>query len=438
MLIKLTSIIEFQSEREKSWEQTVTQYGGPKRILDNPEDLQTVANIIEDGSVENAGTRPIPGGGSGAELKFNRKELLEVQQPLSKLLDESRVYYERKLEAQVEFLANQIERSTQRILHRLDGGSWMKIQDPDLKTVWRDNVSAKSHDWSACVESVLFLQGWRASVKNRVFIMGLHDYYQDRYAMALAKSRTYGGTDVLKSSAPNIANVSVTAEIESANPAERATSPDPDEYVIPVCSDKSVLDDKDYLQYLTMPYLSATSEAFDEDGSGFVRISEVNDFTSEKPEDWTLLQWIAYWARGWGCESAYYSQLISSIYEGMCDRLGDALTENAGMVFNYLISDWSSSVKALTWCSNDKFGARTDTPLDDLVRIHMKLTEERIENSLNRLFFTLDSPEALGLVCESTRLEKVCDCTVQSIHFLARRSHIRWYAHIRTYFHFSL
>lgn len=171
MLKKLTSIIEFQSEREKSWEQAVIRYGGPKRILNNPDDLQTVANIIEGRSLHNAastGAKSASAGGPGAkpgnlvakgkdgatgtkfevgkdEPKFSRKELLEVQQPLSKLLDEGRVYYERKLDAQVQFLTNQIERSTQRILHRLDGGSWMKIQDPDLQTVWRDNVCTRTN-----------------------------------------------------------------------------------------------------------------------------------------------------------------------------------------------------------------------------------------------------------------------------------------------------
>ena len=253
-------------------------------------------------------------------------------------------------------------------------------------------------------------QGWRTSVKNRLFIMALHDYYQDRYAVALSKSRNHdiaaNGTD--ETVAANGLTVTITAEAELSSPIERTASPDPEE-VIPVCSDQSVLDDKDYLQYLTMPYLAAVAEAFDDDGSGFVRISEANEFTSGKPEGWTLLQWIAYWARGWASESANYSQLICSIYSGMRYRLGDTLAENAGMVFGYLIADWASSVKLLTWCANGKTEARTDTPLDELVRAHMKHSEERIEASLDHFFFTLDSPEALALVCETTRIEKVRD-----------------------------
>ena len=245
--------------------------------------------------------------------------------------------------------------------------------------------------------------------------MALHDYYQDRYAIALSKSRNSdaaaNGMDELVNA--NGLTVTVTTEAELFSPIERTPSPDPDEF-IPVCSDQSVLDDKDYLQYLTMPYLASVAEAFDDDGSGFIRISEANEFTSGIPEGWTLLQWIAYWARGWVSESASYSLLISTIGSGMRSRLEETLAENAGMVFGYLKAEWTETIKGLTWCANTKSSPRTDSPLDDLVRAHMGLSEERIEASLERFFFTLDSPEALALVCETTRIEKVPKLHFQS------------------------
>lgn len=58
-----------------------------------------------------------------------------------------------------------------------------------------------------------------------------------------------------------------------------------------VTTDETILADKDYLDYLSMPYVSAIVEAFDDDGSGFVRISEVNEFCAQIPKGWTLLQW---------------------------------------------------------------------------------------------------------------------------------------------------
>lgn len=45
-------------------------------------------------------------------------------------------------------------------------------------------------------------------------------------------------------------------------------------------------DDKWALECLNVNYISAISEALDDDGSGFLTISKVNRFTSSRPEGW--------------------------------------------------------------------------------------------------------------------------------------------------------
>lgn len=57
-------------------------------------------------------------------------------------------------------------------------------------------------------------------------------------------------------------------------------------------------DDKWCLRYLSIQYLPSITEVFDDDGSGFIKVSEVNSFTDEIPKDWSLLKWIAYWNGG--------------------------------------------------------------------------------------------------------------------------------------------
>lgn len=127
--------------------------------------------------------------------------------------------------------------------------------------------------------------------------MALHDYYQDRYAMATAKNNTITTTTVTLT-------VTSTSPEESgpSSPIEEAASPTSGGFKFdqttttnksssPPASDASIIADKEYLQYLTMPYVSAIVEAFDDDASGFIRISEVNDFCASIPSGWTLLQW---------------------------------------------------------------------------------------------------------------------------------------------------
>ena len=40
------------------------------------------------------------------------------------------------------------------------------------------------------------------------------------------------------------------------------------------------------LTYINIPYLQPILEAFDDDASGFITISEVNRFTAARPRDW--------------------------------------------------------------------------------------------------------------------------------------------------------
>jgi hypothetical protein len=122
-----------------------------------------------------------------------------------------------------------------------------------------------------CTESS---QGWRGSVKARHFVMGLRDYFQEKW-----------GSD--------------------SHPADGVTARIADNH----------RDDKWALAYLNVVRLQPISEAFDDDASGFVTVAEVNTFTTSRPLGWryvhlvsrvltlilptiSLPHWIAYWAIG--------------------------------------------------------------------------------------------------------------------------------------------
>ena len=54
------------------------------------------------------------------------------------------------------------------------------------------------------------------------------------------------------------------------------------------------------LQYIDLNWLNPIMDAFDDDGTGFITIGEINRFTDDMPESlqWSLQHWIAYWAVG--------------------------------------------------------------------------------------------------------------------------------------------
>lgn len=170
----------------------------------------------------------------------------------------------------------------------------------------------------------------------------------------------------------------------------------------------TVLADKWCLEYLTTPYLTAIQEGFDDDGSGFVRISEANDFCAGIPEGWTLLQWIAYWARGWLVESARYGRLINQTLSYMKSLFGGVRLENSLSVLYYFQNGgWTYPIDLLICSAGNKTESATDTPLDEFVTARMAQKEARLDAALQPLFYHVDAPETLTLVCGEGRLEKV-------------------------------
>lgn len=88
------------------------------------------------------------------------------------------------------------------------------------------------------------LQRWPGHVKARHFVLALRDYF--RQQMEDKKRRLQVGEQ--------ISRVNVQ-----------------DEWAV---------------EYITINRLQAIAEAFDDDGSGFITIAEVNQFTSSRPKDW--------------------------------------------------------------------------------------------------------------------------------------------------------
>jgi hypothetical protein len=151
---------------------------------------------------------------------------------------------------------------------------------------------------SSCSFIMTFLltitKKWRTNVKTQYFIAELHNYYVDRFS--------------------NLCRDAPCTQVTSGAPS----------WVVPVLSPNYIshfdsgveelpeIDPADEwcLKYLTILYVPSLSEGFDSDGNRLVSIREVNAFTSAIPQDWSLLQALAYWAAG---EDYYYRHEESAI-----------------------------------------------------------------------------------------------------------------------------
>ena len=107
-------------------------------------------------------------------------------------------------------------------------------------------------------------QGWKHSVKATHLVLALHDHlewkvqHSDGNATNPSESQSNEGEDTVNHDETNIAS----------------TLPE-----IPV-------EDLWALEYITVNRVQSLAEALDDDGSSFVTVARVNEFTNSRPKEW--------------------------------------------------------------------------------------------------------------------------------------------------------
>ena len=92
------------------------------------------------------------------------------------------------------------------------------------------------------------MKGWRGNVKARHFVLALRGHYFEKLT-----TETEGVPDM------------------GTNAINNTTNTNPDAWAI---------------KYIDVMWVQPILEAFDDDASGFITVSEVNRFTSSRPVDW--------------------------------------------------------------------------------------------------------------------------------------------------------
>ena len=91
------------------------------------------------------------------------------------------------------------------------------------------------------------LQRWRGSVKDRHFVLALREYFREKL-------------DLLK----------------KADESDSPSTP----------SHRVSEEDEWSMEYIHITRVQPIIEAFDDDGSGFITVQEVNAFTTARPKNW--------------------------------------------------------------------------------------------------------------------------------------------------------
>jgi len=207
--------------------------------------------------------------------------------------------------------------------------------------------------------------GWHGSVKARQFVVALRDYFTDKWAKPM----------------------------KEGDPRRE------DEWA---------------LVYLDASKVQPISEAFDDDASGFVTISEVNAFRMSRPDGWSLLHWIAYWAAGWQLTLLDYSAKINTLLSKMFAIVPRIDQRNRNEVIKYLGYVYQP-VACITHSVNN---VDSDPSLYVRFQSYVDSEEKRIRENLEDINYDIDGVETVPLVTGPGRIGKVFQAFNNIIHLI--------------------
>ncbi|KAJ3543517.1 hypothetical protein NM688_g5844 [Phlebia brevispora] len=362
---KLTEMFkEFTPQSELELARRVQEKGGLMAIKDNDavlRELNDFATADARGFSKAGGPRAQSGHGGKISGKQGTESRTSSTFSLQDLKSELREDWDTAVSNNMQVFAGkfalqqrQLQEELSRIIHEeqnrlideVNKGPHDLIKDKELKALWKE-------------------MSWRRNVKARLFVMTLRDNYSD---------------------IPTRTSEAVAAALgRDPNDAQHT-----DEWAF---------------QYINVSYLQPIMEAFDDDGSGYVTISEVNRLVDALPPsiNWSLPHWIAYWAIGWQLSSIDYCRKIKDIFCHMFRMRKSVLPENRHWLEYYLGKVWKTGNELVM-----SLRAPEDPPpwLEGKFQEYVKYEEERIRKNLVDIHYDIDALDTAYIVSGPGRIEK--------------------------------
>ncbi|KII84964.1 hypothetical protein PLICRDRAFT_32178 [Plicaturopsis crispa FD-325 SS-3] len=208
----LSALEDIRTVQDKQALMYMAQHGGSDAVVQSDEHLTKLAKIY------------------GEKIDDSLK--MRVREDLDQLLADAFRQSSKEIDNAIDSVKQDIADSTETLINRLDAGPHDNIENVDVKKVWKESE-------------------WRMSVKSRIFVDAIHDYFRAQF------------WDIKKTT----------------------QKPPPDMWTLRILS--------------KVMYHGAIADAIDADGSGYLSVHEVNRFLRALPTGWSIPQWLAFWAKGW-------------------------------------------------------------------------------------------------------------------------------------------
>ncbi|KAG6908278.1 hypothetical protein DXG01_005484 [Tephrocybe rancida] len=347
-----------QSPREKEIRNLIQSSGGARASIMDNKVLQMLVDKSEESTV-NISSR------GGYNLQETKEALLaELSEDVDKALQQNLVLFLGKLDIQFQELENAIVKQGNRII-AFFSGDHERISDP----------------------------GWKSTVKSRHFVLALRDHYLELFA-----KKSNFGRDAAQSEQPPFPHQISSDGGTTHNLTPEATPSSNDIWTA---------------AYFNVSYIQAISEAIDDDGSGFITVREVNDFTTSRPPKWRT------WP-GWQSSISIYTEKIYRLLGKMYKLRDKVRPDNFGYLDEYLRC-WEFYRLELLLESPTK---AVDPLTPELVKLRdefCRIEEDRLTANLDKISNHIDSPSTVSLVTGPGRIERY----IYPLIYLLLKGHIR-------------
>ncbi|KAG6914434.1 hypothetical protein DXG01_000385 [Tephrocybe rancida] len=362
-----------ESPREKEIRNLIQSSGGARASIMDNKVLQMLVNKSEESTVN------VPSRG-GQSLQETKEALLaELSEDIDRALHQNLVLFLGKLDIQFEELENAIARQGDQIIAFFSGGH-KRIFDLHIRHIWRE-------------------MGWKGTVKSRHFVLALHDHY-----LGLFVKQSNFGHDVVNSEQSPLPH-HISSNVEATHGFTPGATPNSNDIWAAA--------------YFNMSHIQAISEAIDHDGSGFITVQEVNDFTTSCPPKWSVFQWLAFWAARWQSSISIYTEKIYRLLRKMYKLRDKVRPDNFAYLDQYLCC-WEFYCLELLLESLTKASDPLTPELMEMRDEFCRTEEDRLTANLDKISNQIDSPATVSLVTGPSRIERY----IYPLIYLLLKGHI--------------
>ncbi|KAJ7508959.1 hypothetical protein B0H11DRAFT_1360059 [Mycena galericulata] len=400
---------QLESPMERELRKWIEDKGGPQVVSDNEKLFKELQSKMKNLKATNLKTTIHEKDKSETTESMMLAVRQEMREDIDKSLARDRHQFDRKFDAfqdKLEEMKNTVRRSTDRLIAVVTGGPHERIRDIDLFKLWRD-------------------MAWRGNVKARHFVVGVQDYFLQKYSkedQEIDEIRSVA-EGISRAASPTMGISRPASPALSMGTAATDDSEAPNAMVTRALEERTAerdLEDRWAIEYITLARVRSILEAFDDDGSGWISVLEANHFTSSRPLNYTVVKWIAFWAAGFTSLCARYAKAIENVRARMVAIAADVLPSNRARVDKYMCSyslqvfDFIVRVVAADYNEDEALMSHlycASFPLCSEILIKSSSTdyidseEARLTKGLEHFGWQIDAQNTLQLISGTGRIE---------------------------------